>query len=158
MQALMIKAGGRYRQAVKDEILSAAIQYAVMDGPRPSAQQPRQALLAAKQFIGSREHESFYAMWLDARNRVIAFDELFSGTIDASPVFPREVVKRALERNAVSVIFCHNHPSGSLDPSPADDFITRRLKDALALIEIRVTDHLIITATGHYSMAEHGMI
>ncbi len=158
MHALMVKVAGRYRPAAKDEILSVAVQYAVQDAPRALAQSPAAVIRLARPFMAAREREAFYVMWLDGRHALIAIDELFQGTVDASPVFPREVAKRALERNAVAAIFIHNHPSGNLQPSPGDESITRRMKETLGLLDISVLDHFIVSATGHYSMAEHGLI
>ena len=103
------------------------------------------------------EHEVFACLFLDNRNRVIAFDKLFHGTIDGASVYPREVVKAALKRNAAAVIFAHNHPSGVAEPSRADEQITKRLKDALALIDVRVLDHLIV-GSDIVSFAERGLL
>lgn len=93
--------------------------------------------------------------YLDTKHRLISFEELSRGTIDSAAVYPREVVKAALKHNAAAVILAHNHPSGDTEPSDADRTLTTRLKDALALIDIRVLDHLII-GVGAYSFAEHG--
>jgi DNA repair protein RadC len=95
---------------------------------------------------------------LDSRHRLIAHLQLFRGTIDGSSVHPREVVKEALKHNAAAVIFAHNHPSGMAVPSHADELITQRLKDALALIDVRVLDHLIIGSEGLTSFAERGLL
>jgi DNA repair protein RadC len=94
--------------------------------------------------LRDRQHEVFACVMLDNRNRVIAFREMFRGTIDGASVYPREVVKQALADNAAAVIFAHNHPSGIAEPSQADIQITERLKKALALVDIRVLDHVII--------------
>ncbi len=103
-------------------------------------------------------HEVFAALFLDNRHRVIAFEELFTGTIDGASVHPREVVKRALGHNAAALILAHNHPSGVAEPSRADESITRRLKEALALVEIRVLDHLVVGDGEITSLAERGLI
>lgn len=103
-------------------------------------------------------YEVFCCLWLDKRDRVIAFDELFRGTIDGASVYPREVVKQALARNASAAILAHNHPSGIAEPSYADELITRKLRDALALVDIRVMDHLIVGDGVCLSMAERGMV
>jgi DNA repair protein RadC len=103
-------------------------------------------------------HEVFGCLHLDNRHRLIAFDELFRGTIDGASVHPREVVKQALARNAAALILAHNHPSGVAEPSQADELITRRLRDALALVDIRVLDHLIVADTGCLSFAERGLL
>ena len=102
-------------------------------------------------------HEVFAVLFLDQRHRVICFEELFSGTIDGASVYPREVVKRALAHNAAAVIFSHNHPSGVAEPSQSDLQITRRLKDALGLIDVRVIDHFIV-GDEVVSFAERGLL
>ncbi|MEM6640829.1 MAG: DNA repair protein RadC [Pseudomonadota bacterium] len=104
------------------------------------------------------EHEVFCCLYLDNRNRVIEFEELFRGTIDGASVYPREVVKLALAYNAAAVIFAHNHPSGVAEPSNADERITQRLVKALALVDIRVLDHMIVGDTGCVSLAERGVL
>lgn len=103
-------------------------------------------------------HEVFACMFLDNQHRLICYEELFSGTIDGCSVHPREVVKRALERNAAAVVFAHNHPSGIAEPSQADRRITDRLKSALTLVDIRVLDHLIVGDTEVLSFAERGLL
>jgi DNA repair protein RadC len=104
------------------------------------------------------DHEVFMVLYLDNRNRVISCEQLFRGTIDGATVHPREVVKAALLKNAAAVIFAHNHPSGVAEPSQADEMITRRLKESLAAVDIRVLDHLVI-GDGHCeSMAERGLL
>jgi len=102
--------------------------------------------------------EVFACLFLDNRHRVIRYEELFQGTIDGASVHPREVVRRALEVNAAAVIFAHNHPSGVTEPSQADLRITQRLKDALALVDVRVLDHLIIGEGDAASLAEQGLL
>ena len=103
-------------------------------------------------------YEVFGCLFLDNQNRVIQFEELFRGTIDGASVYPREVVKQALYHNAAAIIFAHNHPSGITEPSLADKQITEKLKNALALFDIRVLDHFIIGDGEPYSFAEHGLI
>jgi DNA repair protein RadC len=107
--------------------------------------------------IGELTYEAFGALWLDNRHRLIEARELFRGTIDGASVHPREVVREGLALNAAAVIFYHNHPSGVADPSQADLRITQKLRDALALVEIRSLDHLII-GDGHVSLAERGLM
>ncbi len=104
------------------------------------------------------EHEVFCALFLDNRHRLIACEELFRGTIDGASVHPREVVKRALANNAAAVILAHNHPSGVAEPSQADELITLRLREALAVVDIRVLDHLIIAGAKVVSLAERGVL
>ncbi len=103
-------------------------------------------------------HEVFACLFLDNRHRVIRYHEMFSGTIDGASVHPREVVKRALEHNAAAVILAHNHPSGIGEPSRADKALTHRLKDALALVDIRVLDHVVIGDGEAVSFAERGLL
>ena len=115
-----------------------------------------------RRFLASRlrhlPHEVFACLFLDNRHRVIAFEELFHGTIDGASVHPREVLRRVLQHNAAAVILAHNHPSGVTDPSRADIQLTRRLVDALALVDVRVLDHVIIGEDGGASFAELGLI
>jgi DNA repair protein RadC len=117
---------------------------------------------ATREFLRMRlrdlPHEVFCCVYLDNRHRVTAFEELFRGTIDGASVHPREVVKRALARNAAAVILAHNHPSGLAEPSQADELITRRLKEALALVDIRVLDHLVVGDAVCESFAERGLL
>jgi len=102
--------------------------------------------------------EVFACLFLDNQNRVIKLEELFRGTIDGASVYPREVAKQALFHNAAAVIFAHNHPSGVAEPSQSDQLITNKLKQALALFDIRVLDHFIIGDGAPYSFAEHGLL
>jgi len=104
------------------------------------------------------EHEVFACLFLDNRHRIISFDKMFNGTINTASVHPREVVKRALQHNAAAVIFSHNHPSGTAEPSRSDRLLTRRLKEALQLVDIRVLDHLVIGDTEVSSFAEMGLL
>jgi DNA repair protein RadC len=104
------------------------------------------------------DHELFCCLYLDNRHRVLRFDEMFRGTIDGTSVYPREVVKEALSVNAAAVILAHNHPSGVSEPSQADERITKRLKSALELVDIRLLDHLIVGAGSATSLASRGMI
>jgi len=101
-------------------------------------------------------YEVFSAIFLDQRHRVITYEELFKGTLNAAAVYPREVVVRSLLHGAAAVIFAHNHPSGMAEPSPADVEVTERLREALHLVEVRVLDHFIIGDGGWVSMAERG--
>jgi DNA repair protein RadC len=108
--------------------------------------------------IGARPHEVFVCIWLDAQHRVIKFEEPFQGTLTQTSVYPREIVKAALACNAAAVIFAHNHPSGVAQPSQADELLTRNLRDALALIEVKVLDHFIIAGNQALSFAERGLL
>ncbi len=124
---------------------------AVLDGPAAVRE-----LLQAR--LQDRPYEVFCCLFLDNRNRVIRLDELFRGTIDGASVHPREVVRQALACNAAAVILAHNHPSGIAEPSQADEFITRRLASALALVDIRVLDHLVVGDGTAVSFAERGLL
>lgn len=108
--------------------------------------------------LGHREHEVFVVIFLDAQHRVIGLEELFRGTLTQTSVYPREVVKNALAYNAAAVIFSHNHPSGVAQPSQADELLTRNLKEALALVEVKVLDHFIVAGAQAISFAERGAI
>ena len=108
--------------------------------------------------LGSREHEIFAVLFLDASHRLIVLEEMFRGTLTQTSVYPREVVVRALALNAANVVLAHNHPSGTAQASRADEAITQTLKAALALIDVRVLDHFIVTRTAAVSMAEMGLI
>jgi len=108
--------------------------------------------------LANREREVFLAVMLDAQNRVLACEELFRGTLTQTSVYPREVVKCALEHNAAAVIFAHNHPSGVAQPSQADELLTRNLKEALALVEVKVLDHFIVAGSQAISFAERGLL
>lgn len=127
----------------------------VRDGALSSPEITRRYLRSQLRDYG---HEVFACLFLDNRNRVICFEEMFRGTINSASVHPREVVKRALDLNSAAIILVHNHPSGISEPSEADHRITSQLKDALALVEIRVLDHFIVGDDAGYSFAEAGML
>jgi len=108
--------------------------------------------------LGRRPYEVFMCIYMDAQHRVTAAGELFRGTLTQTSVYPREVVKAALAANAAAVIFAHNHPSGVAQPSQADELLTRQLKEALALVEVKVLDHFIIAGNQALSFAERGLL
>lgn len=109
--------------------------------------------------LGNRPHEVFMALWLNTQNQLLKADELFMGTLSQTSVYPREVVKTALSHNAAAVIFAHNHPSGVREPSSADEMITQTLKNALALVDIKVLDHFIVAGNqSPLSFAERGLL
>ncbi len=108
--------------------------------------------------LGALPHEVFAVLFLDAQHRLIVCEELFRGTLTQTSVYPREVVKRCLELNAASVILAHNHPSGTLEPSRADELLTQTLRSSLQLIDVRVLDHLVVACTGAMSFAERGLL
>ena len=111
-----------------------------------------------KVHFAGREYESFVVLYLDAQNCLIEVEELFRGTLTQTSVYPREVVKSALRFNAAAVMLSHNHPSGSVTPSRADEYLTQTLKAALALVDVRVLDHLVIAGNTSLSFAERGLI
>jgi DNA repair protein RadC len=120
--------------------------------------EPKAAMRYFKQRLRGRPHEVFAVLFLDTRNRALAFEELFNGTIDAAAVYPREVVRHALLHNAAAVIVGHNHPSGSAEPSRADREITEHLRKALDLVGIRLLDHVVVGEGTPVSMAERGWL
>jgi DNA repair protein RadC len=108
--------------------------------------------------LADRRHEVFVVVFLDAQNRVIATEEMFRGTLTQTSVYPREVVIEALNRNAAGVILCHNHPSGVAEPSRADEALTQTLRAALALVDVRVLDHIVVAGPTALSFAERGLL
>lgn len=108
--------------------------------------------------LARRPYESFAVLFLDVKNRLIAAEELFRGTLTHASVYPREVVKTALAHNAAAVILAHNHPSGTPEPSTADRTLTQALKQALALVDVRLLDHFVVAGSSIYSFAEHGEV
>ncbi|WP_194438270.1 RadC family protein [Vibrio fluminensis] len=119
---------------------------------------PQQTKLYLSGLLRDRQREAFYILFLDNQHRVISSEVMFEGTIDSASVYPREVVKRSLELNAAALILAHNHPSGVAEPSQSDRRITRRLVDALALVEIRILDHFVVGDGEVVSFAERGWI
>jgi DNA repair protein RadC len=108
--------------------------------------------------LGARAHEVFCVLFLDSQNRLLALEELFRGTLSQTSVYPREVVLRALHHHAAAVVLAHNHPSGEARPSRADESLTQSLKASLALVDVRVLDHFIVTRDAAASMAEMGLV
>lgn len=108
--------------------------------------------------LGGQEREVFAVLFLNNRHQLISYEELFFGTIDGATIHVREIVKLGLKLNAAAIILAHNHPSGTCEPSRADEAITQRIKEACALMEIRVLDHIVVSATDAVSMAERGLI
>lgn len=156
---LMIRNGSRYRPATPDEVSEAAAFYAAnrLIGT-DVLRSPSEARRFLKDALAGRSYESFCVLFLDNRHRVLRFDEVFRGTIDGASVHPREIVKLVLAHNAAAVVFAHNHPSGNPEPSQSDELITRRLRDALALIDARVIDHVIVAGDRIVSFAERGLL
>lgn len=153
------EAGGDYRPATAAEIIGCAratldarfVRQAKIDSPRD-----------AKDFVmlrlGDLPHEVFAVMFLDAQHRVIEFREMFRGTLTQTSVYPREIVKAALDLCAASVLMAHNHPSGVPEPSMADDALTRHIKTVLGLIDVKVLDHLVVAGGQSVSFAERGLL
>ena len=135
------------RRALREDISS-----------RDALSSPRAVRDYLRLTLAGREQEVFVVVLLDAQHHVIASEELFQGTLTQTSVYPREVVKCALKRNAAAVIFAHNHPSGVAEPSHADEILTRSLKSALALVDIQVLDHFIVAGTRTMSFAERGLL
>ena len=152
-------ATGVTRPATADEILAAARAILARRLRRGRAlTSPRQTREFLRCALAPLDHEVFAIVFLDNRHRVIEYAPLFRGTIDGASVHPREVVKEALRRSAAAVILAHNHPSGVAEPSHADELITTRIRDALALIDVRVLDHFVITGEDIVSFAERGLL
>jgi DNA repair protein RadC len=149
-------AAGYFRLQAALELARRHYAEALRAGP------PLHSPAATREFLVARlrdiPHEMFCCLHLDNRHRLIAFEELFRGTIDGASVHPREVVKQALARNSAALILAHNHPSGIAEPSHADELITRRLREALQLVDIRVLDHLIVADNCCLSFAERGLL
>ena len=125
---------------------------------RPVFDAPQRAKDYLRMQIGGRSHEVFAVMFLDAKSQLIRFEEMFRGTLTHTAVYPREVVKRALELGAAGVVLAHNHPSGVAEPSHADELLTKTLINALQLVDIRVLDHMVVGEVDVISFAERGML
>jgi DNA repair protein RadC len=138
------------------EIARRQLTETLRTGPSLASPRATRDFLLAR--LRDREHEVFCCLYLDNRHRLIHFEELFRGTIDGASVHPREVVKQALLWNSAAVIVAHNHPSGIPEPSQADEIITQRVKHALALVDIRLLDHIIVGDGASVSLAERGVV
>lgn len=161
MTNLMVKqSDGRYTPADQEQIISAAYRVLVSKWLPKGAKLtcPTRVREYLTMHLSEKEHEVFCVLFLDSQHRAISFDEMFQGTINSASVYPREVVKRALQHNAGAVILAHNHPSGDPEPSDADRRITDRLKEALGLIDVQVLDHFVIGQEPAISFAERGYI
>jgi DNA repair protein RadC len=159
MQLFVADPTGNYMPAKDSQVIeaaTAAVGRALRRGIKFSSPAVARKYLPA--MLGALEHEVFCIAHLDKRHRLIAFEEMFRGTIDGASVFPREVVKSALSHNSSALMLVHNHPSGVSEPSTADELITKRLQEALALVDIRIIDHCIVAADKVFSFAEQGMI
>ncbi|MGB7421496.1 MAG: DNA repair protein RadC [Comamonas sp.] len=158
--SLMVRdAQGRYVLATADQILDAArqaIEHKMQRGASLTSPEVVKEYLCPK--LGGAESEVFAVLFLDTQHRLIEYAEMFHGTIDSTSVYPREVVKAAIRHNAAAVVVSHNHPSGNPEPSGADRALTQRLKDALALVDVRVLDHVIVAGSCTVSFAQCGLI
>jgi len=150
---------GDYRPADAGEVLQAARR---LLGQQLHGREVLSSPQVVRDFLrvklGALEHEVFSVLMLDAQNRLIEYVELFRGTVSQASVYPREVVKESLARNAAALILVHNHPSGVAEPSRADEHLTQTLKAALALVDVRVLDHLIVAGSDVLSFAERGLL
>ena len=150
---------GDYRPADAGEVLQAAQR---LLGQQLQGREVLSAPQVVRDFLrvklGALEHEVFSVLMLDAQNRLIEYVELFRGTVSQASVYPREVVKESLARNAAALVLVHNHPSGVAEPSRADEHLTQTLKAALALVDVRVLDHLIVAGSDVLSFAERGLL
>jgi DNA repair protein RadC len=156
---LVRDAQGEYRAATGHEVLTAARQVlsrCVRRGSTLSSPTAVRDYLRVK--LGELEHEVFVTLMLDSQHRLIEYLELFRGTLAQTSVYPREVVKVALARNAAAMIFAHNHPSGVAEPSRADELLTQSLKQVLGLIDVRVLDHFVVAGADILSFAETGRL
>lgn len=143
----------------EDDVLKMARQLARKRLARGSLiDKPHKVLKFFQAHLMDRDHEVFGVLFLDNKCRVIIFEELFRGTINNASVFPREIVKQALNVNAAMVILVHNHPAGDPSPSGADTKLTVRIRDALDLVDIQTLDHVIVGVDGCFSFAEHGLM
>lgn len=148
-----------YRQATPEQILEAACRVLDQRVHRDmtfTSPESVKTYLCMK--LARYEHEVFSVLLLDAQNALIDYVEMFRGTINATAVYPREVVKLALKYNAAAMILCHNHPSGSLEPSRADEHLTQTLKSTLSLVDVRVLDHIVVAGGQTVSFAERGLL
>ena len=146
----------RHRVAMAVELVRRGLAQALPETPLLDAPDAVRDFLRLG--IGLLPHELFGVIFLDARHRLVAFEEMFRGTVSQTSVYPREVVRRALELNASAVVLAHNHPSGAAEPSAADRSLTCALRDALALVDVRTLDHLVVTRRRVFSFAEAGLL
>lgn len=145
-----------FEAAVIDRALSILEKRFRRPGPAMGSPADVRAYLTLE--LATLEHEVFLVLFLDSRNRLLAIDQMFRGTIDGASVHPREVVKTALVQNAASIVVAHNHPSGVAEPSRADRAVTRRLAEALALVDVRLLDHFVVGAGEVVSFTERGWL
>ena len=156
---LYLHDGGSTRPATDDEIIATArLALDAKIKRQGNIASPADAKAFVSLRLGDRQHEVFAVVFVDAQHRVIEYRELFRGTLTQTSVYPREIVKEALELNAAAVLLSHNHPSGVGEPSRADELLTQTLKSALALVDVRVLDHLVVAGGHCVSFAERGLL
>ena len=158
--ALLVRdVDGQYRPARADEVLHQArrvLSQRVRRGATMSSPEAVKDYLRVE--IGALEHEVFCVLFLDAQHRIIALKQMFRGTVTQTSVYPREVVEEALACNSAALVLARNHPSVSVEPSRADEYLTQTLKTALALVDVRVLDHLVVAGADVCSFAERGLV
>lgn len=158
-QLFTVAADGQYQPASKEDVVAVAkafLDKSILRKAAMSSPQTVKDYLSVN--MGDYEREVFSVMFLDAQNRVIECREMFQGTLTQTSVYPREIVKTALTLNAASVILAHNHPSGCQEPSRADEALTHTVKAALALVDVRVLDHMVVAGSSVTSFAERGLL
>jgi len=155
----LVKGLGPAKRAEMAAVIELARRSLVQElSQRPVFDSPGKVKDYLKLQLAERDHEIFAVLFLDAQSRLIRLEEMFRGTLTQTSVYPREVLKRALEVQAASVILAHNHPSGLAEPSRADEFLTQTLKSALAMVDVRVLDHLVVARSDVVSFAERGLL
>lgn len=156
---LVCDAMGSYRVATADEVLQQA-RRVLAQRVRRGVQfdKPERVKDFLRIQLGALDHEVFAVVFVDTQHRLIACEQMFRGTLTQTSVYPREVVKRALELNAAAVLLAHNHPSGAVEPSRADELLTRALSEALRLVDVRVLDHIVVGGDEALSFAERGLL
>ena len=159
MTTLYVNDSGNYREACDDEVIRCAqgLLGKRFRAGSPVLTSPARTQEFLRVRLANLDYEVFGCLYVDKRHRLIKAEDLFRGTIDGATVHPREVVRSVIHHGAASVVLYHNHPSGQATPSQADEIITSRLRDALALIDVRLLDHIIVGDSA-YSFAEHGLI
>ena len=156
---LVMDSEGVYRDATPEEVIAAArekLSHRCRRGTAFSSPRACKDFLTLK--LGELEYEAFVVLFLDKRHRLISYQEMFRGTIDGASVHPREIVKEALKLNCAAVVIAHPHPSGIAEPSQADEIVTQRIKDALALVDVRLLDHFVIAGVEAVSFDERGLL
>lgn len=160
MQLYIRESNGRYKVADLDQVLNSANEQILSKMTRTGTKftDPQTSRDVFKHRLSTLEREVFSVAFLTTQNELIEIRDLFFGTVDGAEVHPREIAKVALQLNASAIIIAHNHPSGSTQPSPADIAVTRQIKEAMKLIDVRLIDHIIVAGTTTVSLAERGQV